>query len=350
MARRGISPFSLSFLDIMACGFGAVTLLFLILRHDPSPGDPMRTAEIFLLQEDIQFGHDNLAQLRNSLDEQEERLVATQGLSRHVLEQIEETQRELSVQRDPEQEIALLRRQVEQARQELAQLEATDSGHQVRQFIGQGDRQYLTGLKLGGQRVLILVDASASMLSDTLVNVLRLRNMDEDARRQADKWQRVVRTTEWLVAQLPADSQFQVYVFNTRSHAVNSGTAGTWLQADNRNHTDAVLNALRQVAPADGTSLLNAFAVINQLGQRPDNVFLLTDGLPTQAAEPPRGATISGQDRLRLFEQAVRTIPRQVPVNVILFPMEGDPAAAPAFWQLAVHTQGAFISPAEDWP
>lgn len=350
MARRGISPFSLSFLDIMACGFGAVTLLFLILRHDPSPGDPMQTAEIKLLQEDIQFGQDNLAQLRNSLDEQEERLVATQGLSRRVLEQIEETQRELSVQRDPEQEIALLRRQVEQARQELAQLEATDSGQQVRQFIGQGDRQYLTGLKLGGQRVLILVDASASMLSDTLVNVLRLRNMDEDARRQADKWQRVVRTTEWLVAQLPADSQFQVYVFNTRSQAVSSGTAGTWLQADNRNHTDAVLNALRHVAPADGTSLLNAFAVINQLGQRPDNVFLLTDGLPTQAAEPPRGATISGRDRLRLFEQAVRTIPRQVPVNVILFPMEGDPAAASAFWQLAVHTQGAFISPAKDWP
>ena len=31
--RRNIA-FSLSFLDIMACGFGAVTLLFLILRHN----------------------------------------------------------------------------------------------------------------------------------------------------------------------------------------------------------------------------------------------------------------------------------------------------------------------------
>ena len=35
MARkRRATPFSLSFLDIMACGFGAVTLLFLILRHN----------------------------------------------------------------------------------------------------------------------------------------------------------------------------------------------------------------------------------------------------------------------------------------------------------------------------
>ena len=30
--RRDVA-FSLSFLDIMACGFGAVTLLFLIIRH-----------------------------------------------------------------------------------------------------------------------------------------------------------------------------------------------------------------------------------------------------------------------------------------------------------------------------
>ena len=31
--QRNIS-LSLSFLDIMACGFGAVTLLFLVLRHN----------------------------------------------------------------------------------------------------------------------------------------------------------------------------------------------------------------------------------------------------------------------------------------------------------------------------
>jgi len=34
--RRQLNTFSLSFLDIMACGFGAVTLLFLILKHDPT--------------------------------------------------------------------------------------------------------------------------------------------------------------------------------------------------------------------------------------------------------------------------------------------------------------------------
>ena len=32
--RRQVSPFSLSFLDIMFCGFGAVVLLVLVLDHD----------------------------------------------------------------------------------------------------------------------------------------------------------------------------------------------------------------------------------------------------------------------------------------------------------------------------
>jgi len=57
MARkRRATPFSLSFLDIMACGFGAVTLLFLILRHNdidiPVP-DIKLAAEVNLLEEDI---------------------------------------------------------------------------------------------------------------------------------------------------------------------------------------------------------------------------------------------------------------------------------------------------------
>ena len=35
------------------------------------------------------------------------------------------------------------------------------AGRQVRAFVGTGNRQYLTGLKLDGERVLILLDASA---------------------------------------------------------------------------------------------------------------------------------------------------------------------------------------------
>ncbi len=39
-----------------------------------------------------------------------------------------------------------------------------------------------------------------------------------------------------------------------------------------------------------------------------------------------------------------------VPVNVILFPMEGDPMAASSYWKLAMRSGGSFLSPPEDWP
>jgi hypothetical protein len=82
----------------------------------------------------------------------------------------------------------------------------------------------------------------------------------------------------------------------------------------------------------------------------PDNVFLLTDGLPTMGAEKPRGGRVSGEARLRLFNEAIRLLPSGVPVNIILYPMEGDPGAASAFWRLATFTGGSFLCPSRDWP
>ena len=62
-SKHRISAFSLSFLDIMACGFGAVTLLFLILKHDAislESADPLLNAEVNLLQEDLRVGEEAL--------------------------------------------------------------------------------------------------------------------------------------------------------------------------------------------------------------------------------------------------------------------------------------------------
>jgi hypothetical protein len=59
---------------------------------------------------------------------------------------------------------------------------------------------------------------------------------------------------------------------------------------------------------------------------------------------------VSGRDRLRLFDRATRALPRGVPVNIFLYPMEGDPMAAPVFWKLAIATRGSFLTPSKDWP
>jgi hypothetical protein len=82
----------------------------------------------------------------------------------------------------------------------------------------------------------------------------------------------------------------------------------------------------------------------------PDNIFLIVDGLPTQGVREPKKSTVTGQQRMKLFNEAVRYLPANIPFNIILFPMEGDPLAATAYWNLAQATGGTYMSPSSDWP
>ena len=347
--RRNIAV-SLSFLDIMACGFGAVTLLFLILRHNATEvitPDIRISAEVDMLQMDIRDAEQEKVQLLNSLEKIQLQLVEAQGLSKRVITDLEE--QEKSIQNDPN-DLDKLRRQVEQLEDETAQMEEIEFGDKVREFQGDGNRQYLTGLKLGGERVLILVDGSASMLADTVVNAVRRRNMDDEQKKQSPKWQWTLRTLEWLLAQLPPSSRFQVYIFNTDIQTAVAGTEGEWLDAADSLALEEAVAATKKFSPGSGTSLSNAFGAIADFEDRPDNLFLLTDGLPTQGKNPPKKYMVSGAQRRKHFAAAMAEFPPGVPINTILFPMEGDPEAAGLFWQTALNTKGAFIAPSRDWP
>ena len=200
--------------------------------------------------------------------------------------------------------------------------------------------------------VLVLLDASASMLDETLVNIIRMRNMSDDRKLRSEKWQQAIGTVDWVSAQLPAESQFQLYAFNTRPWTLVEGSDGRWVNAKDSQAMAGALKGLRQLAPAGGTSLFNAFAVIGKLSPAPDNIILITDGLPTQGEKPPAlKKQVDSGDREDFMQQAVRSLGKSPPpMNVVLLPMEGDPAAPTWFWRLAQATGGSFLSPPRDWP
>jgi hypothetical protein len=110
------------------------------------------------------------------------------------------------------------------------------------------------------------------------------------------------------------------------------------------------MQAVRSAVPAGGTSLVSLVDAINAMSPPPDNVYLIIDSLPTQGSREPRGSTVTGRERLELYSDAVAKLPKQMPVNVIMFPMEGDPMASAAYWNLARTTGGSFLSPSKDWP
>jgi hypothetical protein len=362
MARkRQLNLFSLSFLDVMSCGFGAVVLIFLIINHaSREEGKELNKdllAEIRLLDYQVQSGEKDLFELlermdllSQRIDTSDARLATTRtALERRRLDVTSLEQDSMAQQASVEQ----LKTDVESREEELERLLALEqaaAGEQIREFQGDGDRQYLTGLKVGGKNVLIALDMSASMLDQTIVNVIRRRNMDDERKRMAPKWQRAVRTVEWLTAQLPLDASFQIYGFNTQTVSLIPDNELDWVPLGEGRELEAAVNEVRKLVPHDGSSLISLTTAITRMDPLPDNVYLITDSLPTQGDRPPRGPMVTGRQRLDLYRQAVAGLPNTVPFNVILFPMEGDPMAAGSYWQLAFSSGGSFLSPSADWP
>ena len=362
MKRRAVNVFSLSFLDIITCGLGAIILLFVLVNAKSAAQREAVTtdlsSEVERLAQAMLDGKKDQVQARNAIEQTEAELVRTQGLSRRVTQILQEQKTELDDwQNDTlasKAHIQKLKADLKSLEEELKRLKAgaktqDEMGRRLRKFPGHGDRQYLTDLKMGGSRIFILVDASASMLDETIVDIIRRRNLDTGEKLKSAKWQQVVATVNWLATQLPQTSQFQIYTFNETAAPLLKGSQGTWLDAGNVEELNQAADSMRSVVPEKGTSLINAFSALQAIKPAPDNIFLLTDGLPTMGSGKPWRKRVSSQKRLSLFNEAIRKIPR-VPVNIILFPMEGDPLAADAFWRLAKDTRGSFFSPSKDWP
>jgi hypothetical protein len=363
MKRKGLNVFSLSFLDIITCGLGAIILLFVLINaksaaHQDTVTSDFR-AEVSRLERLLLDGKKHLIEARNSLEKTESDRVKIQGLSRQIIEIINKNKAELA---DSNKDTLAAKAHVNKLKADLKSLEedvirlragakASDElGSKLRPFPGQGDRQYLTDLKMGGQRILILVDSSASMLDETIVGIIRRRNLGLKEKLKAPKWKQAVATIDWLTTQLPPASNFQVYTFNETAGPLIAGTKGKWLSAGDVANLNQTVEHMHKLVPQKGTSLINAFNAVGDMQPAPDNIFLLTDSLPTMGPKRPWSKRVSGKKRLGYFNDAVDALPPRIPVNIILYPMEGDPAAAVAFWKLAKKTRGSFFCPSKDWP
>jgi hypothetical protein len=360
MVRRPVNVFALSFLDCICCGFGAVILVFMIIsaKIQEVSNEKLEGLESNRVQLEslAMAGERVLAQLRAEFAQISDRQATASRIRSRLDQDVLAAEREFEGERDLYLDA---KADLEARKKKLAELEGIkqamapipeEDGSQTRSITAEGDRQYLTGLRMGGRHILILVDASASMLASTIVNVVRLRYLPDEEKLRSKKWKQVVGTVDWLTANIPQDSRFQIYTFNTKATPVLSEKGRGWIDVGDGSALDEAVARLRTTVPKDGTSLHSAFSVAATMNPRPDNVYLLVDGLPTHGASPPKGTMVSGKQRLKNFTRAIRNLPRGVPMNVILFAMEGDPYAPDSFWKLARNTQGSFMSPSLDWP
>ena len=361
--RRQFEVFSMSFLDCMSCGFGAVILFFMIINaqvKETTEDDPTELmAETRKLEVEILEGRKDLVLAKNTMEQLDTEKVTADGQIAQIIALIAQLQAELA-QYDSEtlaeiERVEQLQTDIETLQEEIKRLlalaeEQQAEGNKLREFQGDGDRQYLTGLKLGGRRTLILVDRSGSMLDDTIINIIRRRNMSTKDQLSAVKWRQVVASVDWLTAQFEPGSEFQIYMYNNEAIPVIQGSDGVWLKADDSTQLDEAIRVLRRTVPEKGTNMRAAYAVASSLTPRPDNIILLADGLPTMDGTSSSRRSISGRERYNLHFRALRELPSGIPVNIFLYPLEGDYEAPILYWLLAYRTNGSFISVSRDWP
>lgn len=361
--RRQMEVFSMSFLDCMSCGFGAVILFFMIINsqvvHESDNPPELAQAETVKLEFEILEQRKNLVLARNTMARLEDEQVRAEDRIAQIIALIEKLKEELvkhdSVTLAKIERVEKLQSDIESLEEEKKRLLAMEKeregeGNRVRTFVGDGDRQYLTGLKVGGDRILVLVDNSASMLDRKIVNIIRRRNLPDANKLRSLKWRQAVASVDWLSAQFPPDSQFQIYTFNTEARPVLKGSENIWLDVGDGTQVDEAIRLLRRTIPEEGTNMHAAYEVISNLNPAPDNVLLLVDGLPTMDSPEAERGMVTGAERLRYHYSAIDTVPSGVPINILLYPMEGDYYASIAYWLLAYQTGGSFMSISKDWP
>lgn len=363
--RRTTEVFTLSFLDCICCGFGAVILFYTIVSAHSgvtqTRANDARTAEVSQIDEQVNTGTRNLAALRDTLQKTKTEVASASAQTNLLTAQLSSQRTQVSnydaTHLSHEERIQKLQTDVQALQEGVKRLEAggdelAPPGQDVAAFRKTGaDRRYITGLRMHGRRILILLDVSASMLHEDIVTVLRLKNASDAEKRAAAKWRRAVDTVHWLLTQVPPGSAYQIYTFNTKAQPLLADSVGKWISGGDLPQIARALDALQMLVPGEGTSLYNAFAATRTLGPLPDQIVLITDGLPTQGKAAPSARKLIDSDaRVRFFEEATGQLPPHVPIDSVLLPMLGDPEAPHAFWHLARTSDGSLLMPAKDWP
>ena len=121
--RERINPFSLSFLDIISCGFGAVVVLILIFRFDPFPDDattppPTDTTAAYnsILAEAAVS--EKTEQAKSALDDMTVAQAASNETAQRLQQQLDQSRQQLAAKKasnaQKQQQLAALKLQIEQ--------------------------------------------------------------------------------------------------------------------------------------------------------------------------------------------------------------------------------------------
>lgn len=348
--RQAGDGFNLSFLDVMACGLGAVILIFILVDFKAFTTNPADEKE--KLEQELAASMDEQERLLKSINEinnkialesaqQEDSEKSKKDTTQTQTKALQDMSTQLAVVADLEKQLAALSKEVEKSANV--------------QLSGTGEQNFITGMKVEGEHIGILVDKSASMMGVNLVNVLSKLALSDGDKVASAKWIRTKRVAQWLLARLPKRAKVSMVAFSDTARRLGQRDVSTASVGDSIN---SIVKDLGTVVPDGGTNLQLGINRLFETNPKVTDVYIVTDGLPTLGKGLPLSCrnfistkkSISSDCRQALMVETVKRAPKGVRYNIILLPIEGDPYASPLYWNWARVSDGTFLSPAPEWP
>ena len=319
--RRGIEEFSISFLDVICCGFGAVILLLMLTR----PLEPilLENSEVDL-SERIEAREQALFEIRGEIREllASDNASATDRLA--AIEAIKELERQLEDTLGKAMSLGEAQREIDEQTAELASAKQTLTD-EMQRLLGldfKRDSGLVGGIAVDSEYIIFVIDTSGSM--------------------QSAAWNQVVRKVDETLSIYPRVKGIQV--MNDMGDYMFPQYRGTWLE-DGAGVRNRIIQTLSDWAPFSNSSPVEGIREAIDTYYDPSkniSIYVFGDDYTGDSVEE----VVDAVDQINIADEMGR---RRVRIHAVGFPVYLDQPNARIYRfaalmrELAYRNDGTFV-------
>lgn len=319
--RRGIEEFSISFLDVICCGFGAVILLLMLTR----PLEPilLENSEVDL-SERIEAREQALFEIRGEIREllASDNTSATDRLA--AIEAIKELERQLEDTLGKAMSLGEAEREIDEQTAELASAKQTLTD-EMQRLLGldfKRDSGLVGGIAVDSEYIIFVIDTSGSM--------------------QSAAWNQVVRKVDETLSIYPRVKGIQV--MNDMGDYMFPQYRGTWLE-DGAGVRNRIIQTLSGWAPFSNSSPVEGIREAIDTYYDPSkniSIYVFGDDYTGDSVEE----VVDAVDQINIADEMGR---RRVRIHAVGFPVYLDQPNARIYRfaalmrELAYRNDGTFV-------
>lgn len=323
--RRAIEEFSVSFLDVICCGFGAIILLLMITKTVA----PVLLEKSYVnLQGQVASREQALFEIRGKVTDLNRQVDDAEANLQTRLERLADLQRELSIilgqfdnLSESQEEVSTQNLKLAAAKQSL-----TDEMQRLLGLDFKRSSGLVGGITVDSEYIIFVIDTSGSM--------------------QSVAWPQVVRKVSETLAIYPTVKGIQV--MNDMGDYMFSRYAGRWLE-DTPAIRNSIIQTLQNWAPFSNSSPVEGITAAINTYYDPDkriSIYVFGDDYTGNSIEE----VVDAIDQVNLTDESGR---RRVRIHAIGFPVYLDRPNARVYRfaalmrELAYRNDGTFVGLAQ---